>query len=242
MLNRCLAAVLVGLAWGCSTTPPGGLVGVVEPRPGEVITSIPGPMPGRSAYATVDEAIFAACPLIMSQPQASIPVPPTHQNFELYWKLSREYCAWLYAADGHDVEMSLFAVSAVQDDPRKRQCKLPAYVDDPRYPSDSLSYLVILHSHPFDGPLSRRDLQFLVQMAQLHGFTPMVKGKKVSISIVAFFGQTQDGRGTCEGFYQYLPARNSELVKVTVTEDGHWSRTLMGHVRWASEEDFSIEP
>jgi hypothetical protein len=114
-------------------------------------------------------------------------------------------------------------------------------VEDPRYPSSSIAYLVILHSHPFDDELSKKDLRFLVQMAQLHGFTPMVKGQKVSISIVAFFGQERDGKGTCEGFYQYLPARGSELIKVTATASGQWSKTLMGRVRWISGEDYVIE-
>ncbi len=224
------------LIWGCSAGAY-SMQGVVEPKPGEPSTSIPGPMPGFGPYATIDDAIFAACPVIMRQPHAYIPVPPTDQNFETYWKTSREYCAWLYAPAGKDVEMSLFTMSVVQDDPKKRKCKLPAYVDDPRYPGDSIAYLVILHSHPFDDTLSKNDLLFLVEMAQLHGFTPTVKDQNVSISIVAFFG-----KGSCEGFYQYLPAHGSELIKVTATGTAQWKETLIGHVRWTSEEDYSIEP
>jgi hypothetical protein len=227
-------------SWGCSTTSS-PLPGVVEPRPGEVLTSIPGPMPSFGSFATVDEALFAACPFIIRQPHAAIPVHPRAQSFETYWRISREYCAWLYAPQGRDVEMSLLAVSAAQDDPKKRQCRLPAYVDDPRHPGDSISYLVILHSHPFDDQLSKNDLLFLVQMAQLHGFTPTVNGQEVSISIVAFLGEKRDGKISCKGFYQYLPARNSELIKVMVDASGQWRRTLMGHIRWHSDEDFTIE-
>jgi hypothetical protein len=210
--------------------------GVIEPGPGKALASIPGPMPNFGTYATVDAAILAACPLIMRQPHASIPVPVTNQNFDTYWRVSREYCAWLYAAKNEPVEMSLFATSAVQDEPDKRTCRLPAYVDDSRYPSESIAYLVILHSHPFDRELSKRDLLFLVQMAQLHGFTPPLQGQQVSISIVAFFGKE-----SCEGFYQYLPARNSELIKVTAEEEGRWKETLVGHVRWNSDEDYTLE-
>jgi hypothetical protein len=198
-------------------------------------------MPRFGPYATVEDAVFAACPLIMGQPHASIPVPKTDQNFKMYWRMSREYCAWLYAPEGKQVEMSLFAVSAVQDEPEKRKCKLPAYVDDPRYPGDSIAYLVILHNHPFEDSLSAKDLWFLVQMAQFHGFTPSLNGQKVSISIVAFFGEERDGKTLCGGFYQYFPARNSELIKVTIDENGQWKETLMGHVRWNSEVDYVIE-
>jgi hypothetical protein len=235
-----LLAVLFIFVEGCSTaTKP--LPGVVEPEPGQTLTSIGGPLPKFGTYPTVEEAIFAACPVMMSLPHAMIPVSPDNQNFNLYWRLSREYCAWLYAPDGKDVEMSLIAVSSVHDDPKKRQCKLPDNVDDPRYASGSIAYLVILHNHPFDDELSGDDLRFLVRMAQLHGFTPAVKGQRISISIVAFIGKEQDGKILCEGFYRYLPASKSELIKVTASDSGEWKKTLLGRIRWHSEDNYSIE-
>jgi len=205
---------------------------IVETQPGEYPESISGPMPGFGPYQTVDEAIFAACPLVLDQPEAVIPVPPSDQNFRLYWNVSREYCAWLYSPDGKEVSMSFLAMSPVQDVPGKRQCRLPGKVTDRRYPAEKLAHVVVLHSHPFDRRLSDEDLLFLGRMANLHGMTALVDGHEISISIVAFFGKLNAGRPVCDGFYQYLPARNSELVRMSSQGNGQWERQLLGHIKW----------
>lgn len=230
MFKRILCAIM--FLCGCAAPKP--IPGVVVPPPGEVLTVIPGPMPGFGPFATVNDAIGAACPLILNKPHAVIPVRPQDQNFELYWRTAQEYCAWFYAPEGKNIEMSLFAVSAVQDDPRKRKCTLPAYVADSRYPQGSITYLTIIHNHPYDyGFSDDSDLVFLAQMALLHGFTPSVNDRQVSISIVAYIGRFVGGEVQCAGFYQYLPARNSELVKVVIDQDsGRWSERLIGHVMW----------
>lgn len=84
---------------------------VVHPKLGETLTSVPGPLPNFGPFASVAEAILAACPVIMRQPHALIPVPRTDQNFSVYWRTASEYCAWLYSVDGEHVDMSLMATS-----------------------------------------------------------------------------------------------------------------------------------
>jgi hypothetical protein len=56
-------------------------------------------LPNFGPFASVAEAILAACPVIMRQPHALIPVPRTDQNFSVYWRTASEYCAWLYSVD-----------------------------------------------------------------------------------------------------------------------------------------------
>lgn len=89
---------------------------VVHPKLGETLTSVPGPLPNFGPFASVAEAILAACPVIMRQPHALIPVPQTDQNFSVYWRTASEYCAWLYSVDGEHVDMSLMATSPIQND------------------------------------------------------------------------------------------------------------------------------
>jgi hypothetical protein len=236
MVKRCLPLLL--LAFGC--VEPKQSPGVVRVKPGEVLTRSPGPMPDFGPFATVEDGILAACPLVVSQANAVIPVRRTDQNFEVYWRTAQEYCAWLYAPAGKDVVMSLLAASPVQSDPVMRQCALPAYVEDNRHPDDGIVYLTILHNHPYEDGLSARDLRFLIQMAQLHGFTPSINGHAVSISIVAFLGHERDGSVACAGFYRYDPLPNSELIKVVIDATGQRRKAVIGHVRWNEDGTYEI--
>jgi hypothetical protein len=229
------------LALGCAEPKP--LPNVVEPKPGQTLTSLPGPMPNFGPFATVDEGLLAACPLVLSQPHAVIPVRPDDQNFKLYWRIAREYCAWFYAPEGQGIVMSLLAVNAVDDDPKKRQCLPPSYVVDSRYPASRIAYLVIVHSHAFDETLNKFDLGLLVEMAQLHGFTSSVQGKETPISIVAFIGEEHDDKVTCTGFYQYTPHPSSELVSVTIDKKtGALTRTVLNHVKWKADMTYELLP
>ena len=90
-MRLCLA-VLLSLVLGCASVPPKG---VVRFRAGEAPTHIDGPMPGFGPFPTYSDAVLAACPLILSLPNA-VTVQPSNPNFKLYWKLSTEYCAWIY--------------------------------------------------------------------------------------------------------------------------------------------------
>lgn len=225
------SAAISGLLCACASTssPPPN---VVIPPPGETPDSIPGPMPNFGPFASVEDALMAACPLVMSQPDAIIPVPKTDDNFKLYWNTSREYCAWLYSPDGKKVEMTLLAASAVQNDPGERHCDLPAHVSDTRYSADALLYLVIMHSHPVDEDLSTKDLRFLNRMARLHGLTRTVNGKPVSMSIVAFVGRFNFGKPTCSSYYQYLPAGDDLVRKMVADGHGGWTAERLGRIRW----------
>ena len=119
----------LGLLYAAAVATGGG-----KPTARGGATSIPGPMPNFGPFATIEDAIFAACSFIMSQPHAVIPVRRNDLNFDLYWRLSNEYCAWGYAATSGTIDMSMLAVSGTQDNQRKRKCPLPAYVSDSRTP------------------------------------------------------------------------------------------------------------
>jgi len=106
-------SVLLGpcmfLAAACTAPRPNPYV--VTPKPGETLTSISGPMPDFGTYTSVSDALLAACPVIIGQPHALIPVSRDHQNFGVYWRTASEYCAWLYSIDGAQVDMSLMTTS-----------------------------------------------------------------------------------------------------------------------------------
>ncbi|HEX8434417.1 MAG TPA: hypothetical protein VF697_04925, partial [Archangium sp.] len=81
-------------------------------------------------------------------PNAVITPRPGNPNFELYWNHSKEYCAWIYYTPDHTYEMSMLTTSFAQDDPRKRKCRLPPNVHDPRYSDESIGHVFVVHNHP----------------------------------------------------------------------------------------------
>lgn len=228
----------------CSCAEPKPLPHVVRREPGKPgPISIPGPMPHFGPFATVNDAIGAACPFILSQPGAIIPVRKDDESFDEYWRTAQEYCAWIYGVESKAVEMSLLAVSASQSNPNERYCDLPPYVADDRYPADSISYLVVVHNHPYDEKLSNKELRFLVEMANLHGYTAPLNGRNLSISIVAYVGQERAGKVTCTGYYRYFPARNGDLVKVALdSRSGEWKEARLGRIRWDLHGIPRLEP
>ena len=52
----------------CACSAPKPIPGVVVREPGQELTSLPGPMPNFGPLKTAADAVFAACPLILSQP------------------------------------------------------------------------------------------------------------------------------------------------------------------------------
>ena len=143
-IRSVLLGPCIGLAAACTAPRPNPYV--VTPKPGETLTSISGPMPDFGTYTSVSDALLAACPVIIRQPHAVIPVPRNHQDFSVYWRTASEYCAWLYSIDGAQVEMSLLTTSPLQDDPTRRRCDLPAQVIDRRQPEAAVAYPVMLHN------------------------------------------------------------------------------------------------
>src|SRR5512133_3493247 len=99
MVKRGLVLVVLIASCGCSTPEP--IPNVVRRNAGEPTPlTIPGPMPHFGPFTSVDEALLAACPLVLSQPHAVIPVRKDDQNFKVYWATADEYCAWLYGVEG----------------------------------------------------------------------------------------------------------------------------------------------
>ena len=227
------------LAAACTAPRPNPYV--VAPNPGETLTSIPGPMPDFGPYTQVSEALLAACPVIIGQPHASIPVSRGDQNFSVYWRTASEYCAWLYSIDGTQVEMSLLTTSPVQDDPSRRRCDLPARVVDRRKPDASVAYLVMLHNHPGGERISPPDLQSIAEMARIHGPTTRLGGQQISISIAAFFGEVREGKPECAGFYHYVPARSDEMLRYTV-DNGRLTRKVVARVAWSENGIPKVQP
>lgn len=227
---RCLHLMLASLALGCSASRP--LPGVVEPKAGETLKHIPGPMPGFGSFDNYSDVLVAACPLILNQPNA-VAGRPSDPNFKLHWQKSREYCAWIYLTPDGKYEMSMLAVNYIQDNPLLRQCRLPPDIEDSRYSAEQLGYVFVVHNHPYPDELSKGDLHFIVDQGLKHGFHVEANGRKIPLAIVAFFSNSLDA--TCDGFYQYIPA-TKEVMKWTSEGKGEWHSEVIGEVEWNDGE------
>ncbi|WNG19849.1 hypothetical protein F0U63_38145 [Cystobacter fuscus] len=224
---------------GCASTPP--IEGVVRPRPGEAfLESLPGPMPGFGPFDSYSDALIAACPRILSKPHATAGRAQA-QDFQLRWRVSREYCAWLYYTPDHKYEMSMLTDQSRPDGlDRKKSCVLPFHVEDQRYPPGSLEYVFALHNHPYAARLSDDDIQSIVSKGRLHGFEAETHEGKVKLAVIAFFSNSADTEHpTCDGFFQYIPL-TSQLLKWTQAQ-GEWRCQQTGTVRWLNETDFRVE-
>lgn len=218
--------MFMALALGCSASklPPG----VIEPRAGETLKWIPGPMPGIGPFDTYSDALLAACPLILKQPNA-VAGRPSDPNFKLHWQNAQEYCAWIYRTPDGKYELSMLAVNYTQDNLLLRQCRLPADIQDSRYPAEQLGYVFAVHNHPYPDELSDGDIRFIVEQGLKHGFYFEADGRKIPIGTVAFFSNSLDA--TCDGFYEYIPA-TTELLKWAPDSSGQWHSDPMGEVIW----------
>jgi hypothetical protein len=229
---------------GCSS--PQSIEGVVRPKPGEpLLESLPGPMPDFGSFDSYSDALIAACPRILSKPNATAGRVQA-QDFPLRWRISREYCAWLYYTPDHKYEMSMLTDQSRSDDlDRKKSCVLPPVVDDQRYPRSSLKYVFALHNHPYEAELSRYDIEDIVHKGKLHGFefkafNAKNEKEQVQLAIIAFFSNSSDRKNpTCDGFFQYIPLAG-QLRKWTRTQNT-WLCQQTGTVRWLNAEDFRIE-
>jgi hypothetical protein len=89
-------------------------------------------MPEFGPFDNASDALGAACSLFMSKPNASV----GHiQDPDIALRVSAEYCAWLYYTPDHKYQMSMMTDQSALDDPqrKRRTCRLPAYVEDPRF-------------------------------------------------------------------------------------------------------------
>jgi hypothetical protein len=224
------------LALGCGSRQ---IPGVVERKPGEALTHLPGPMPDFGPFQTYSDALLAACPKIISLPHA-VASRPSDPNFELRWKLSKEYCAWIYYTPDGLYEMSMLTTRPFQDDPRRRQCNLPSFIRDSRYSDDSLGYVFVVHNHPVGNEPSSDDIRFIVGQGLLHGFVVKTHEREIPLGIVAFFARTDTDTATCAGFFLYMPV-TGEVLKWTADEHGEWTKKQYGKVTWKNASDFDVE-
>ncbi|MBN9688473.1 MULTISPECIES: hypothetical protein [unclassified Corallococcus] len=202
-----------------------------------------GPMPGTPLFNTAWDALLAACPLILSQRNATAGNAGA-ANFDVRWRMSKEYCAWLYYVPDDRYALSKLVESSDATRSQFEQgCRAPAFVQDPRYPPDSLKYLYFLHNHPATPTnLSERDLAALAKMARIHGGYVETKAGRLPIGIVAFFSEGSSGNPTgCDGFYEYTYG-SAEVVRWTPDDEGRWRRTRAGTVTWDSETEFRFVP
>ncbi|MCY1075560.1 hypothetical protein [Archangium lansingense] len=223
---------------GCSTPQP--IEGVVRPNSGEPpLEFLPGPMPGFGSFDTYSDALLAACSLILSKPNANAG-RVGEQDFPLRWRISSEYCAWLYYTPERKYEMSMLTDQHNLDDLEgKRSCLLPSYVKDPRYPPESLKYIFALHNHPHGSTISRDDIRLIVAKGAKHGFGSSTKDGVLQLSIVAFFSNKAT-EPSCDGFHQYIPAAH-QIRKWSKTA-GQWHCEQTGIVDWHTDGvGFSIK-
>ncbi|RKH39879.1 hypothetical protein D7X12_22355 [Corallococcus sicarius] len=198
-------------------------------------------MPGFGPFPSFSEALQAACPFILSKPNA-VAAHLRHQDPRLAFRASTEYCAWLYYTPDHLYEMSMLTDRAAPDDlvSGKRSCILPSTVADARYAPGELKYIFALHNHPFGGPPSPGDLRFTDEMARVHAWAIETRDSKVLLSIIAFFSNARDAEHpTCDGFYQYVPATR-DMLKWTRAAKG-WDRETLGTVTWINTTTYRLD-
>ncbi|MGZ3458045.1 MAG: hypothetical protein ACXU86_06010 [Archangium sp.] len=196
-------------------------------------------MPGFGPFQTYSDALLAACPLILSLPNA-VTVRPSNPNFKLYWELSTEYCAWIYYTPDKQYEMSMVATNTSQGDAKMRTCDIPSHIRDSRYSDGSLGYVFVIHNHPVGNELSRRDIRFVFNQGVLHGFSFEAGEREIPIGIIAFFSKGGPGNASCDGFFQYTPL-TGELLRWTVDGTSGLKKEQYGVVRWKDAENFEIE-
>ncbi len=215
---------------------------MVRIDPQHPLKSLEGPMPGFGPFESSSDALLAACSLILSKPRATAG-RRDEQGFGVRWRVSTEYCAWLYYTPDEQYEMSLLVEST---DPlplhegEERGCRMPPFVEDRRYPPESLKYVYILHNHPAPITLSDKDVRALAQAARLHGRFVETRQGRLPISIVAFFSNSYEPP-SCDGFFEYNQGDNA-LVKWTPELKGEWRREKMGTLTWTSAATYRFEP
>ncbi|WP_224371095.1 hypothetical protein [Hyalangium versicolor] len=153
------------------------------------------------------------------------------------WRAATEYCAWMYYTPDNKYEISLLTDQATPEPTGKaKHCILPSFVEDRRYPPESIQYIVVLHNHTFDNRISEDDVLYLVGQGNQHGFEPKTKDPERRLALVAFFSNGHENP-TCDGFYAYTPYTGRFLKW---TRNGkQWSCTQTHVVKWLSSDSLS---
>jgi hypothetical protein len=79
------------LGFGCAF-PQAADPHIWRPAPGQNPESIPGPLKNFGSFDTFSDAVKAACPLILSKPNATV-VHLQERDPKLALRVSTEYCA-----------------------------------------------------------------------------------------------------------------------------------------------------
>ncbi len=193
------------------------------------------------AFDSYNEALFATCQKIFEKPHASAGSPPAgialreeQDASKIRWKVSTEYCAWMYyTPDGKYFVSKLTDQTKPQSSDAKKQCFLPSTVDDPRYPLGSIKYIFVLHNHPYDTPISKDDIIYIVGQGLKHGFTVQTKDGDLRLSIIAFFSNSHDSP-TCDGLYLYVPEAG-RILKYTRSRK-RWDCRQTHVVEWSGAD------
>jgi len=226
------------MTWGCSSAQVADS-DIVRPAPGaSFLEKLPGPMLG--PFDSYSAALLAACKRILAKPNASAG-RRDHQDFQTRWRVSSEYCAWLYyTPDEKYVVSKLTDQSRIDPLQRSKSCLLPSVVEDAQYPPESIKYIYALHNHPYGSALTDNDIRFILSEGAAHGFESETKDGRLRLSVVAFFSN-RSVEPTCDGFHQYIPM-TGQLLKWTQSEVG-WSCEQTGSVRWSDDDEqgFSIQ-
>jgi len=190
-------------------------------------------------FESYADALLAACTKIFSKPRASAG-RQRHTESGTFWRVSSEYCAWVYyTPDGKYRVSKLTDQSTVDPLHRSKTCLLPSEVEDSNYPAGGINYVYALHNHPSGTDLSRDDIGFIVAEGALHGFEFQTREGTVRLSIVAFFAHDA-ANPTCDGFHQYVPV-TGQLMRWTA-ERGRWSCRQTGRVMWnGNATDFYVQ-
>jgi hypothetical protein len=238
---RALVALLVlgcSIPQGSAPGPGSGDPDIVRPPlGGPPLKKLPGPMLG--PFESPQDGLLAACNRILSKPHATAG-RKDHPQFEVRWRVSSEYCAWMYYTPDDKYLISKLTDQAFADPAlRSKQCILPPSVEDQRFQPGSIKYIFALHNHLYDDRISDPDINYTVSRALEHGFEAETKHGKIKLSIVAFFSNDFE-KPTCDGFYQYIPATH-QILKWTHAQ-GDWNCWQTHSVAWQDDYTrFSIE-
>ncbi len=193
MTRVLLIALLIGL--GCSTAQRLDDPHIWRHASDERPDSIPGPLKNFGSFDSPSDALKAACPLILSKPNATV-VHLQQRDPKLALRVSTEYCAWLYYTPEHKYELSMLTDVAAPGSALQGEatCLLPPNVDDPRYAPSSIKYIILLHNHPFSSEISKPDVNFAIAMANAHALTVEAGGRTIPLAVVAFFSNSKEAR------------------------------------------------
>lgn len=183
-------------------------------------------------YDSFRDALLAACDKILKKPHATAG-RTDHPQFDVRWRVSSEYCAWMYYTPDEKYVVSKLTDQAFEDPAlRSKHCSLPPAVDDPRFPPESIKYVFAMHNHLYDDRISDLDITFIVGEMREHGFEVETQHGKIKLSIVAFFANDFE-KPMCDGFYQYIPSIH-QIVKWT-REQERWICRQTHLVTWSDD-------